>query len=317
MNIETKVVRSFNILYTDYAFMMGHASIGFYYNLMWLDSRSLGKPLTLDYIKSKIKLSEDEIKLLIQRLLCLSLLSKKRVENGEDKDWEFVPIVPDYLSKDEKIEAVEKMFKKMLIKENEKYALIEYINDNIKDNTEITVEHVDHITKDKDFNEPAKEVGEDTYLGLVHYYYRELSRVFGGRWVSRADKKEAANLKICMDKNGDSPEVTRQCFDWVIARAKKHGLFEKVSSMGLYPEFRKHAIYHLYIKQTGDSKFEETSSTITIEEDQQRAVDNMSGLYDLYVADGLNQETIIAKFKEAFADQHIEAFLASRSLNAV
>jgi hypothetical protein len=240
------------------------------------------------------------------------LIKKERIENsGGEKDWEFKTVAPKYISKEDKSSMVADLYAKVLIDENEKLSLIDYINDTAKDVHNDEGEDASFLVKDKDFSEPAKGVGEDTPMGLVFYYYKKLGQIFGGRYISRNEGMEAAHLSECMKKNGDTAQVTREFFDWILERAKKTNMFDKVSGMGLYPEFRKHAYHALYVRQAGDKKFEaEAGIDDTLSEDE-KIIKNIKGVFDIYKNEGeMTEEEIIEKvLKKNFSDEAIKMFM--------
>lgn len=309
---DSKVAKAYNILYTDYAMLIGFDAIGFYYHLIWLHSRSLGKPVTFDYIKSKTFIPEEKLQILIRKLLVFKLIKKERIENsGGEKDWEFRTVTPKYISREDKSSMVADLYAKVLIDENEKQSLIDYINDTSKDTHNDDGENVaDFLIKDKDFSEPSKGVGEDTPMGLLLYYYKRLGQVFGGKYISRNERMEAAHISECMKKNGDTPEMTREFFNWILERARRSNKFDQVSSLGLYPEWRKHAYHALYVKQEGDKKFEkaEPEQNISPEEEILR---NIKGVFDIYKSKGtMSDGEIVEKvLRKNFSDDAIKMFM--------
>jgi hypothetical protein len=311
MTPDTRIAKSFNILFTDYQMLLGHEAIGLYYHLIWIHSRSLGKPVTAEYIRSKTFMTDEYLMKMLKKLGAFKLVSRIRVENENGKEWEYAIDNPKYISTQDKYNIVEKMYNKVLIDEVEKNRLFEYIKDtatnekNDKDNTEIN-----YLTKDKDFSEGLTEINPDTSMGLVLYYYKKLGEVFGGKYVSRNIQQESANLKDCMKKNSDTPQMTREFFDWLLNKAKTKNQFEQVASLGLYPEYRKHAYHALYVQQSGDKKFEEKASDNVSKED--KLTKNIRSVYDMYISEGMTHELAVVKLNANFSEE-----VVSKSLDTV
>jgi predicted transcriptional regulator len=306
---ETKVGNAWPVLYTDYANLIGHDAIGFYYHLIWLHSRGLARNITFDYIKSKLRIDDAYLIKTLKKLAIFDLVKRTGVENNGVKDFEFEAKNPSYLSKVQKIEMVNKMFAKNIIDEAEKESALKYISETSKD------EHndgqnsiIEEFAKEKDFSNGSRQVGEDTFVGLVRFYYKYLGEVFGGKYKSHKEETDAAVLRNIMTPNGDTAEMTREFFKWIIDRAKKHNKFESVSSMSWYADQRKHAYYHLNIKQTGDKKFEETVVDNTPEVD--KIMKNIKGVYSVYVSENMPHEEIVANILlKNFDEKAVEQFL--------
>lgn len=311
MRPETKVGAAWAVLYTDYANLIGHDAIGLYYHLIWLHERGLTRNITFDYIKSKLRASDEQLKLMLKKLAIFELVKRVGVEVDGVKDFEFVVKNPGYLGKADKIEFVNTMFAKNVIDEAEKESALQYINETSKE------EHndgdnviVDEVAKDKDFNIRTKQAGEDTFVGLVRFYYKHLGETFGGRYRSHNEQTEAAILKNVMAPNGDTADQTREMFQWIINKAKKHNKFESVSTMSWYADQRKNAYYHLYVKGTGDKKFEETVDNTP---ESSKIMKNIKGVYDIYVAENMSHEDIVnTVLLKNFDENAVNEFLDQR-----
>jgi len=299
---DENIGKAFKVLYTDYNMFLGPEAIGFYFNLHWLHMRSLGKPITLEYIKNKTLLPEEQISFLLKKLAVFKLVSRTKITRDGESDWEWMVHTPKYISTENKYAYVEKMYNKVLIDGVEKDRLFQYIKDTAH---YIEQEHdtEDSTTvKDKDFTTGVRQIDPDSAMALVIYYYQTLGEVFGGRYVSRNIEMETARLKDCMRNNNDTPEQTREFMRWGIEKAKSKNQFEKVASLGLYPEFRKHAYHALYVKQNGDKKFEEKVDDM---DKGDKLSKNIRDVYNIYINDGLNHEQALIRLKENFNDEEV------------
>ena len=225
---DENIGKAFKVLYTDYNMFLGPEAIGFYFNLHWLHMRSLGKPITLEYIKNKTLLPEEQISFLLKKLAVFKLVSRTKITRDGESDWEWMVHTPKYISTENKYAYVEKMYNKVLIDGVEKDRLFQYIKDTAH---YIEQEHdtEDSTTvKDKDFTTGVRQIDPDSAMALVIYYYQTLGEVFGGRYVSRNIEMETARLKDCMRNNNDTPEQTREFMRWGIEKAKSKNQFKKL-----------------------------------------------------------------------------------------
>jgi len=239
---------------------------------------------------------------LLKKLAVFKLVSRTKITRDGESDWEWMVHTPKYISTENKYAYVEKMYNKVLIDGVEKDRLFQYIKDTAH---YIEQEHdtEDSTTvKDKDFTTGVRQIDPDSAMALVIYYYQTLGEVFGGRYVSRNIEMETARLKDCMRNNNDTPEQTREFMRWGIEKAKSKNQFEKVASLGLYPEFRKHAYHALYVKQNGDKKFEEKVDDM---DKGDKLSKNIRDVYNIYINDGLNHEQALIRLKENFNDEEV------------
>ena len=297
MLMGTRVSKCFSIIYLDYIRFIGEEAAGLYFHILWMSDKSLGKPLTPSYIIGKTSIKKESVKTILQTLLAAGLITRTRV----DGLWTVVIQTPKYLTKKGKIRVAERLFNEDLISEDEKIDMIKYINKRHEhDSDELTPTDQSKVINFETEKNP------DTGESLVEFYYRTLSRAFGAKYVSRNAVIEIKNLKDCMKKNGDTPEMTRDFFAWIIARAKQKGKFEQVSSLGLYPELRKHAYNAIVTGRNVDGKFAP---------EVERSVDiivNMQAVFDIYVGKGFSKEEIEERMNNSFDKQAVDDFLKEK-----
>jgi len=295
MLMESRAAKAFNIIYLDYIRFIGPDAAGLFFHILYMSDKTLGKPLTASYIAEKSNISKESIRVILKVLFAVGLISKTKKANV----WEIVIKTPKYLNKEGKIKIVEKMFNEDLVSEEEKIDMILYINQFHKqDNMEMTA-----TSQGKEINfETTKN--PDTGESLVEFYYRTLSRIFGAKYISRNAAMEIRHLKDCMKKNNDTPELTRKFFEWIIQRAKQKNKFEQVSSLGLYPELRKHAHNALVVNGNTDAKF-----APEVKQKTGDIVTNMRAVFDIFVKKGLTREEIEARMYNSFDNQAVDEFL--------
>ena len=230
-------------------------------------------------------------------------------------DWAIVVENPKHIGRNDKLDIVQVLVNKNIIDENEKISMIEFINRHY--DGDYYQGDVPKETKNLNFeNSKSKTINPDSGLSLVSYYYDFLSETFGAKYPSRNELAEAKHLKEVMRKNNDSAETTRQFFRWVITRAKQKNQFDKVSSLGLYPEYRKHAHYAIFVKGHGDSKL---SPEVNISEAQsdESILKNVQEVFAIYKAKGSSDEEINTKLRSNFSDSAIDKFTREISGNQI
>ena len=312
--IDTKLSKSIKQLQIHYSVLMGPEAVGMYCRMLWFESTSINKIIDMDYLESQtLPIHWPSVLKLIKKLVAFRLLKKTKEIKDDGFSWNYETISAKNLTAEEKKQAVFRMYKYHAIDKEEHDILIEYIDENsvVSLPDEGVEDIIEKSYQDEDFEEIRKKINPDTGMGLVIHYYHLLSNTFGGRFLSRNLKQEAANLKICMAKNGDTPEKTREYFAWVINKSKRENKFDRVSGLGLYPEHRKEAHYAIDVLRSGHKKFEQAVDDTPREE---KIMKNMKGVYALYMEDGLLHDDAMDKMKKNFSEDAIVKFM--ETLNA-
>ena len=102
--------------------------------------------------------------------------------------------------------------------------------------------------------------------------------------------------------------MTREYFKWIIKKNKRENKFDRVSGLGLYPELRKEAHYAIDVQKKGDKKFEEVVEDISKED---KMMNNMKGVYEIYVQKGMTPEDALQKMRQNFAEEAVNKFLGT------
>ena len=310
-SIDTRMQKSIKHLQKEYVSLMGPEAVGLYYRIMWLMSQSLSSPVTVKYVLDRtLNIHHDSTISLLKKLKAFGLITTKTIVTSEGNEQELEWHLPKRLSKQEKMDAVTKMLKYFVISVPESEVLFDHVSK--LEETELTeqeaVEAIEKTSQDEDFENLKKKIGDDTGMGLVIFYYQTLGKEFGGRYVSRNLQIEAANLNTVMKKNGDTAEKTREYFKWIIKKNKRENKFDRVSGLGLYPELRKEAHYAIDVQKKGDKKFEEVVEDISKED---KMMNNMKGVYEIYVQKGMTPEDALQKMRQNFAEEAVNKFLGT------
>jgi len=307
-SIDTKISKSIKQLQIHYSVLMGPEAVGMYFRMLWFESNSLNKRIDGDYIRSQtIGIHYPAVQVLLKKLAAFGLVTKKKVPTDDGFEWAYKTQSAKNLTLEEKRQAIFQMYKYVAINKEEFDVLNKYLDETGE--PVLPEEDVEDIIEksyqDENFEEVRKKISPDSGMGLVIHYYRVLSKTFGGRYYSRNLKMESANLKACMAKNGDTPEKTREYFEWVIAKNKKENKFDRVSGLGLYPEHRKEAHYSIDVLKKGGKRFEEAVEDIPKED---KMINNMKELHLLYTNKGMSSDEAVEKMKENFSEEAIDKF---------
>ena len=288
MNVEEKVKEAFRIIHSEYGSFLSPETIGVYYSLLYIGDGS--ENITLEEMLNGINLDSKEIKSHLRVLKTCDLIvisdltGKKAIRVSP----------PVRLAYEYKVSLVEKLVDSGIINK----AKLSDILSKIKIQNE---ELVKRERGDSDFAfDEAKILSPETPEGLLNFYYKFLSKEFGGTYRSHNEMTETSKIEDSMIKNGDTPEIMRKMFTFLISDARKRNDFNQVSSLKFFGNMRNNA--HRVVTTSGeasDGRF--AKSVADTPEDMDR---NMRDVYAIYTKkDGMAHQDAIEKMKKAFGSE--------------
>lgn len=299
MTFDEKVSLIFRLVNEDYANILSPEGAGVYMRLVWMRQEMLDSKvyknnpsISYDYILSNVKISREDLDThikILEALGLVSMLSRKAAVYINN---------PKSLNYDERVKLIEDLAEKGIIDPSQKHVHIDGIHIHEEKKKQRKISSME--PKDYDFGS-ATIRNPDSSAGLVKYYYDKLSQEFGGHFTSRNIAREASLIKALMGKWNDSPDATRQMFDYMIKKAKEKGRFQDVSSMSLYGSMRNNVYYYLFGQKLQAPK------PLSVQEEK---MSNMKVLYDIYLDNGMSHEEAFKELGSAFGEETLKQFEA-------
>ena len=311
---EQKLSHTTNVVFSEFSELLGYLGCLVSLKLFWIENRKLKIRGTMPELIAMLDLdgtvNEDGLLRILRTIKECGLINAKKNEEGlvvistnlvNKPDLEQkLAILENILAKGLATPPEGDIIRNSIISKNEKRKIREALPepDVSKPKT----------STDVDFDKPKapRKVNPDSAPELVKFYYRLMHDVFGGRYESPNFLKEAHQLKLEMQKHGDSAEDTRKFFALILNGAKEKDAFDKVSSLSLYSRLRPAAYQKIIVEK--NSKYDKFMKYEEVQKSDDDIMTSIGEIYELCVKNGTAMSEIKAQLVDAFTPELVDEF---------
>jgi hypothetical protein len=312
---EQKLAHMTDVVMSSFSEILEPVGVYAALRLFWLENRKLKLRGTIEQFIEMLNIGQFDGITNESALMLLRTIKECGLINAKKSDDGMIVVSTNMVNKpdfEQKMAILESLNTKGLLTAGQygevKQELI--ANNEKRKIKEETVESVQETktSNDIDFSKPKppRKVNPDSAPELVKFYYRLMHDVFGGKYESPNFLKEAHQLKLEMQKHGDSAEDTRKFFAFILNGAKEKGAFDKVSSLSLYSRLRPTAYQKIIVEK--NAKYDKFIKYEDVKKSDDDIMTSMKEIYDLYVKSGTQRDDIKIQLIDAFTPELVEEF---------
>jgi hypothetical protein len=309
---EQKLSHMADVIFNDFSELLEPLGSYTFLRLLWIENRKLKIRGTLTEIRAMLEftdiLNDNQMLSILRTIKECGLISAKKSEDG------IVSIGVNTVNRldfQKKMDILDALATKELVTpaqyEDIKQELIAK-NDKRKVKEASPAPEPAKGSNDVDFSKPKapRKVNPDSAPELVKFYYKLMHDVFGGKYESPNLLKEAHQLKLEMEKHGDSAENTRKFFAFILNGAKEKNMFDKVSSLSLYSRLRPTAYQRIIVEK--NEKYDKFVKYEDVPKSDDDIMTSMREIYDMCVKNGTPKELVRTELEGAFTPELVEEF---------
>jgi len=310
---EQKLAHITNMVVNEFSEILTPIEGWIFIKLFWIENRKLKIRGTVEEIQAMLGAYNVDNEMVMKTLRVLKecgLISAKKSEDGVIVANTNLVNKPDL---NQKLTIVDSLLSKQLIDAGY-YGVIKNAllarNDKKKEKQlapEVEIKTTKSVDVDFDKAKIVRKVNPDSAPELVKFYYRLMHDVFGGKYESPNLLKEAHQLKLEMQRHGDSAEDTRKFFAFILNGANEKGAFDRVSSMSLYSRLRPTAYQKLIVEK--NSKYDKFLQYEEVKKSEDDIMTSVGEIYQICVKNGSLPDTIRTELLSAFDSEIVDEFL--------
>ena len=314
---EQKLSHMADVIFSGFPELLEPLGSYVYLRLLWLENRKLKIRGTIEQLMEMLNIDQYE-NISNENTLCiLRTLKECGLINAKKSDDGTIVVSVNTVNKpdfNQKMAILESLVAKELVSAGQ-YGEIktELLTNNEKRKVkDAEAPSAPSPSNDVDFSKPKppRKVNPDSAPELVNFYYRLMHEVFGGKYESPNLLKEAHQLKLEMEKHGDSAEDTRKFFALILNGAKEKNAFDKVSSMSLYSRLRPAAYQKIVVEK--NVKYDKFMKYEDVKQSDDDIMTSIKEIYDLCAKNGTQKDEIKAQLVDAFTPELVEEFFKGR-----